>query len=70
MCVNKVHKLNDILRLRSDLAALRDQLLASINALDSRIESLLPDYEAAARYQRLRVISSDRAKTKAFMEGR
>lgn len=61
---------SEIALLRMELRTVREQVTRQMDALDARLEALLPFYENAARYQRMRVIASDRAKTRAFLEGK
>jgi hypothetical protein len=60
----------EISMLRMELRAVREQMLRQLDAIDTRLEGMLPAYEDAARYQRIRAIAGDRAKTRAFLEGK
>jgi hypothetical protein len=61
---------SEIVALRMELRSVREQVMRKIDAIDAHLEAMLPAYEDAARYQRMRVIAGDRAKTRAFLEGR
>ena len=60
---------SELSQLRQAVAAMRKQMNARLDVLDTLIVAMLPPAHAnAARYQRHRVISADRKKIKEFME--
>jgi hypothetical protein len=64
----KLHKNRDaeIMRLRAMVSSVRQQL----DYIDTVIAAMLEPNENAARYQRDRAICSNRASTRAYLEGK
>lgn len=60
----------DILRVRKELAALREYTNSGFDALEAMIAALEPSHDAVARYQRTRLICSSNRRTREYLEGR
>jgi hypothetical protein len=59
-----------IIRVISELEAMKERHGREIDAMLAELRASLPAAAAAARYQRLRVIAGDRERARAYLEGR
>jgi hypothetical protein len=51
-----------------ELRAVRERMVRALNVIEARLQAMLPDWQDQARYQKLRVICSNRSAMRVFRD--